>query len=114
MNEYETPRSDSDGFANVERAIRRDRVVVRKRRSRRKREPEWSARRSHRRAVRTFTVCVCVLLLMAGVLYFGLSRQERTAEGRRLQDQLPGARPVQVFMLRMGEGRSSGSPGVTS
>ena len=34
------------------------------------------------RTVRTFTVCVCVLLLMAGVLYFGLSRQERAAEGR--------------------------------
>ena len=82
MNEYETPPSGGDASANVERTIRRDRVVVRKRRARRQREREWSARRSRRRTVRTFTVCVCVLLLMAGVLYFGLSRQERAAEGR--------------------------------
>jgi hypothetical protein len=114
MNEYETPPSRIDAFANVERTIRRDRIVVRKRRARRQRERAWSARRSHHRVVRTVAVCVCVLLLMAGFLYLGLSRQERAAEGRRLQDQLPGARPVQVFMLRMGEGRSSGSPGVTS
>lgn len=82
MNEYETPPSDSAAFVDVERTIRRDRVVVRKRRARRPHKREWSARTSRQRTVRTFTVCVCVLLLMAGVLYFGLSRQETAAEGR--------------------------------
>jgi hypothetical protein len=113
MNGYETPPSGNVAVANAESTVRRERVVVRKRRARRPSKREWSVRSSRRRKVRTFAVCVCVLLLMAGVLYVGLSRQERAAEGR-LQNQVPGARPVQVFMLRMGEGRSSGSPGVTS
>jgi hypothetical protein len=82
MNEYETPPSDVPAFTDVERTLRRDRVMVRKRRARRDLKREWSARRSRRRTVRTFAVCVGVLLVMAGVLYFGLSRQETAAEGR--------------------------------
>jgi anti-sigma factor RsiW len=82
MNEYETPSSDVPAFADVERTLRRDRVVVRKRRARRERQREWSARRSRQRTVRTFAVCVGVLLVMAGILYFGLSRQETAAEGQ--------------------------------
>src|SRR4051794_7317950 len=58
--------------------MRRQRVVVRKRRGRsRPRPPQWTAAvRSRRRAVRAFVVCAGVLMLMALGLYFGLSRQE--------------------------------------
>jgi hypothetical protein len=98
------------------RMIRRDRV---RRRVRHHRAPSWRAKSSRRRTLRTVMVCVGVLLMMAGILYFGLSRQESgPAESLSppapLEDQVPGARPVQVFMLRMGDGRSSGSPAVAS
>jgi hypothetical protein len=57
--------------------IRRERVVVRRRRGRsRSRVGQWAAMRSRRRAVRAFVVCTGVLVLMALGLYFGLSRQE--------------------------------------
>jgi hypothetical protein len=57
--------------------IRRERVVVRRRRGRsRPRVGQWSAMRSRRRTVRAFLVCTGVLVLMALGLYFGLSRQE--------------------------------------
>jgi len=60
--------------------IRRERVVVRRRRphSRRAR-PRWTARASRRRALRAAVVCAGVLVLMALGLYFGLSRQEAAA-----------------------------------
>ena len=58
----------------------RERVVVRKRRSRKAhRSRSWSARSSRRRMVRNFLVCTGVLLLMAGAVYMGLSRQEGAA-----------------------------------
>jgi hypothetical protein len=57
--------------------IRRERVVVRKRRGRNRPRPaQWSAIRARRRTVRAFVVCAGVLMLMALGLYFGLSRQE--------------------------------------
>ena len=57
--------------------IRRERVVVRRRRPKsRSKSREWTARRSRRKVIRTAVVCAGVLLLMAFGLYFGLSRQE--------------------------------------
>jgi hypothetical protein len=55
----------------------RERVVVRKRRSRKPRKGrQWSARASRRRALRNFLVCAAVLLMMAVGVYLGLSRQD--------------------------------------
>jgi hypothetical protein len=57
--------------------IRRERVVVRRRRGRgRQRSGQWITRSSRRRAVRAVVVCAGVLVLMALGLYFGLSRQD--------------------------------------
>jgi len=64
--------------------IRRERVVVRRRRahSRRHKRGSWTARASYRRAVRAVVVCAAVLAMMALGLYYGLSRQESApAEG---------------------------------
>jgi hypothetical protein len=53
---------------------RRDRVVVRRRRSKsRHPKPSWTPA-SRRKVVRTFFVCVGALMLMAVVVYFGLAR----------------------------------------
>lgn len=55
----------------------RERVVVRKRRSRKPHKiRQWSARASRRRALRNFLVCAAVLLMMAVGVYLGLSRQD--------------------------------------
>jgi hypothetical protein len=55
----------------------RERVVVRKRRSRKPHNSRrWSARASRRRAVRNFLVCAAVLLMMAVGVYLGLARQD--------------------------------------
>ena len=65
--------------------IRRERVVVRRRRAlyRHHHRVSWSARASRRKIVRAFVVCAGVLVLMALGLYFGLSRQEMApAEGK--------------------------------
>ena len=61
----------------------RERVVVRKRRSRKAhRSREWSARTARRRAVRNFLLCTAVLMLMAVGVYLGLARQDMApAEG---------------------------------
>jgi hypothetical protein len=64
--------------------IRRERVVVRRRRahSRRHHRVSWSARVSRRKIIRAFVVCTGVLVLMALAIYFGLSRQDvAPAEG---------------------------------
>jgi hypothetical protein len=66
--------------------IRRERVVVRRRRahSRHHQRAKWSARASRRKVIRAFVVCTSVLVLMAIGLYLGLSRQDRApAEGSR-------------------------------
>jgi hypothetical protein len=65
--------------------IRRERVVVRRRRahSRRHQQTNWSVRASRRKVIRAFVVCTGVLVLMAIGLYLGLSRQDQApAEGR--------------------------------
>ncbi|HLK90817.1 MAG TPA: hypothetical protein VKZ18_13045 [Polyangia bacterium] len=64
--------------------VHRERVSVRRRRSRqghhRSNGSAWvAASRSRRRAVRAFALSAGVLLLMAIGLYFGLSRQESSA-----------------------------------
>jgi hypothetical protein len=62
----------------------RERVVVRKRRSRKAHRSlrEWSARSARRRAVRNFLLCTAVLTLMAAAIYLGLARQDvAPAEG---------------------------------
>jgi len=57
--------------------IRRERVVVRRRRGLgHHRSNRWTARASRRRTIRAFVVCAGVLVLMALGLYLGLSRQE--------------------------------------
>jgi hypothetical protein len=60
--------------------IRRERVVVRRRRSRGRHHNHkrgvWTARASRRKAIRAVVVCASVLVLMALGLYYGLSRQE--------------------------------------
>lgn len=65
--------------------IRRERVVVRRRRAHSRRynkRKSWTARASYRRALRAVVVCAAVLAMMALGLYYGLSRQESApAEG---------------------------------
>ena len=60
--------------------IRRERVVVRRRRARGRHHDHkrgvWTARASRRKAIRAVVVCASVLVLMALGLYYGLSRQE--------------------------------------
>ena len=59
--------------------IRRERVVVRRRRSRkahRRHHVSWTVRASRRKIIRACVVCTGVLVLMALSIYFGLSRQE--------------------------------------
>lgn len=55
--------------------IRRDRVVVRRRRSRGPRHngTDWAARRSFRKVFRAVLACVTVLVVMSLGLYFGLA-----------------------------------------
>lgn len=57
--------------------LRRERVTVRRRRSksRHHRRVSWTARASRRGALKSVLFCVGVLLVMALGLYFGLSRQ---------------------------------------
>lgn len=61
----------------------RERVVVRKRRSRKAhRSRQWSVRSSRKRVIRTALLCAGMLLLMAGAVYMGLARQDGSpAEG---------------------------------
>jgi hypothetical protein len=59
------------------RALQRERVSVRRRRSKRGRSArQWSARTSRRRLFRTLAVSTGVLLLMALGLYFGLAHND--------------------------------------
>jgi transcriptional regulator GlxA family with amidase domain len=71
--EVDSPQDDS----LIVPEIRRERVVVRRRRARNHRHKHvaWTARASRRRAVRAIVVCTGVLVLMALGLYYGLSRQ---------------------------------------
>jgi hypothetical protein len=58
--------------------IRRERVVVRRRRARGRHHKRgvWTARASRRKAIRAVVVCASVLVLMALGIYYGLSKQE--------------------------------------
>jgi hypothetical protein len=65
--------------------VRRERVVVRRRRARSRRRSGsgiWTTPASRRKVIRAFVVCTGVLLLMGLGLYFGLSRQD-TAPSER-------------------------------
>jgi hypothetical protein len=77
------PDVDSPQAVPVPPSLRRERVVVRRRRAHsRHRTGRWTARSSRRRTLRAFVVCAGVLVLMAVGLYFGLARQESApAEG---------------------------------
>jgi hypothetical protein len=69
--------ADIPDVVSVPDAAIRERVVVRKRRSRKAHHRrEWSARSSRQRAVRNFVLCTAVLLLMAVGVYLGLARQD--------------------------------------
>lgn len=72
--EVDSPQDDS----MLVPEIRRERVVVRRRRphSRHRKHGAWTARASRRKAMRALVVCVSVLVLMALGLYYGLSKQE--------------------------------------
>jgi hypothetical protein len=66
-------------------AVRRERVVVRRRRrahSRHRTGGRWSARTSRRNVLRAFAVCAGILVLMAVGLYLGLEHQELLPSGR--------------------------------
>jgi anti-sigma-K factor RskA len=79
--EVDSPREDAP---IVVPDIRRERVVVRRRRARGRHHKRgvWTARASRRKAVRAIVVCAAVLVMMALGLYYGLSRQESApAEG---------------------------------
>jgi hypothetical protein len=65
---------DSPRDVSAAPALRRERVVVRRRRSRsRRRSDTWTAPRSPRRIVHVLLVCAAALVLMAAGIYFGLS-----------------------------------------
>ena len=59
-------------------ALRRERVVVRRRRAHSRHRPggRWAARTSRRKVLRAFAVCAGILVLMAVGLYFGLEHHE--------------------------------------
>jgi hypothetical protein len=60
--------------------IRRERVVVRRRRAHgRHHSRKWAARSSRIKVIRAALLCTGVLMLMALGLYYGLSRQESAA-----------------------------------
>lgn len=69
--------TDIADVVSVPGAAVRERVAVRKRRSRKPHNSRhWAARVSRRRAVRNFLVCTAVLLVMALGVYLGLARQD--------------------------------------
>ena len=69
--------ADIPDVVSVPGAPIRERVVVRKRRSRKAHHRrEWSARSSRQRMIRNFVLCTTVLLLMAVGVYLGLARQD--------------------------------------
>jgi hypothetical protein len=73
----ETNVADDQLPAATLRALQRERVVVRRRRSKRGRSvPQWTVRVSRRRLLRTLAVSTGVLLLMALGLYFSLAHDE--------------------------------------
>jgi hypothetical protein len=77
--DVESPRDVSRVVPEI-----RERVVMRRRRSRQPRrrlQVTWSVRASRRKIVRAFVVCTGVLVLMALSIYFGLSRQMAPGEG---------------------------------
>ena len=88
--EVDSPREDAP---IVVPDIRRERVVVRRRRARgRHHKRVWNARASRRRMVRAIVVCATVLVLMVLSLYYGLSRQEsEPAEGAHHPTRAPAA-----------------------
>jgi hypothetical protein len=73
--EVDSPQEDSPV---VVPEVRRERVVVRRRRGRGRHHKGgvWTARASRRKTIRAVLVCAGVLLMMALGLYYGLSRQE--------------------------------------
>jgi hypothetical protein len=77
---YGAPEVDSphEDAPIVVPEIRRERVVVRRRRGRGRHHKRgvWTASASRRKAVRAVLVCAAVLVMMALSLYYGLSRQE--------------------------------------
>jgi len=78
--------------------IRRERVVVRRRRARtghrHRHRLTWTARASRRKVIRAFVVCTGVLVLMALALYFGLSRQQMAPADSSLQQIAVGLSPI--------------------
>ena len=72
--------ASSQDVPTVVPQVRRDPMVVRRRRSRgrHRHRRDWTAQRSHRRIIRAAVVCVGVLVVMALGLYFGLARQDIT------------------------------------
>jgi hypothetical protein len=73
--EVDSPQEDGPVVAPE---IRRERVVVRRRRGRGRHHKSgvWTARASRRKTIRAVVVCAGVLVMMALGLYYGLSRQE--------------------------------------
>jgi hypothetical protein len=75
-NRQAGPTESEDSSLTESGATRtREVVVVRRRRSKRYRSHNWVGKLSPRRSLRLAAVSACVLLLMAGGLYLGLSWQ---------------------------------------
>jgi len=73
-------------------SVRRERVVVRRRRPHgRHRSRTWTARASRRKGIRVALICVGALIMMAFGLYMMLARQDAAApvEGLRHTPSVP-------------------------
>jgi hypothetical protein len=90
---YGAPEVDSpeEDASIVVPEIRRERVVVRRRRARGRAHKRgvWTVRASRRKVVRAAIVCATVLLMMALGLYYGLSRQESVPEESSHHPRVP-------------------------
>jgi hypothetical protein len=91
--ELDSPQEDA---SIVVPEIRRERVVVRRRRARGRQHKHgvWTARASRRKAVRAVIVCATVLVMMALGLYYGLSRQESAPAESSHRPRVPAAAPA--------------------
>jgi len=73
--------------------LRRERVVVRRRRAHsRHRTGRWTAQKSRRKIIRAVVVCAGILLLMVIGLYLGLARQDLAPAESKLHGPLLAAK----------------------
>jgi len=77
MTQGQRDAEEANGNIKVPGTARRERITVRRRRPRSKRDPNrWVAARARHQRARMVALSAGFLLLMALGLYYGLSRQE--------------------------------------